>query len=99
MRWNAPFVGPIRCACYSPPILIRLAPVLQITHRVIATFLIQQAGLPRTEAHTGAVTLIEEQGMTYRPTPIQISRSSPCNRQPAPTTEHTERVRLCQRFL
>ena len=34
-----------------------LAPVLQVVHRVIATFLIKQAGLKHTEAHTGAVTL------------------------------------------
>jgi hypothetical protein len=43
-----------------PPEL--LAPVLQIVHRVIATFLIQQAGLQRTEAATGAVTLIQRFG-------------------------------------
>ena len=40
-----------------PPQL--LTPVLQIVHRVIATFLIQQTGFQRTEAHTGAVTLIQ----------------------------------------
>jgi Putative transposase len=34
-----------------------LTPVLQVIHRVISTFLIQQAGLKRTEAATGAVTL------------------------------------------
>lgn len=39
-----------------------LAPVLQIIHRVISTFLIQQAGLKRTEADTGAVTLIQRFG-------------------------------------
>jgi hypothetical protein len=39
----------------SPPPV--LAPVLQAVHRVIATFLIQPAGLKHTEAHTGAVTL------------------------------------------
>jgi len=35
---------------------------LQIVHRVIATFLIQQAGLKRTQADTGAVTLIQRFG-------------------------------------
>jgi len=31
-----------------------LAPVLQIIHRVISTFLIEQAALKRTDADTGA---------------------------------------------
>jgi len=35
---------------------------LQIVHRLIATFLIQQTGLQRTEAKTGAVTLIQRFG-------------------------------------
>ncbi len=39
-----------------------LAPVLQIVHRVIASFLIKQAGLKRAEAATGAVTLIQRFG-------------------------------------
>jgi hypothetical protein len=41
---------------YTSP--VARAPVVRIVHRVIGTFLIQQAGLQRTEAHTGAVTLI-----------------------------------------
>jgi len=39
-----------------------LAPVLQIIHRVIARFLIKQAGLNRSAADTGAVTLIQRFG-------------------------------------
>ena len=39
-----------------------LSPVLQTVHRIISTFLIQQAGLERTEAHSGAVTLIQRFG-------------------------------------
>jgi hypothetical protein len=35
---------------------------LQIIHRVIATFLIKQSRLPRCQAHTGAVTLIQRFG-------------------------------------
>ncbi|MGH8583755.1 MAG: transposase, partial [Gammaproteobacteria bacterium] len=35
---------------------------MQIVHRVIGRFLIQQAGLERTEAHSGAVTLIQRFG-------------------------------------
>jgi hypothetical protein len=53
---------PVRQWVLSFPILLRLlfathpellAPVLQIVHRIIATFLIKQAGLKRTEAATG----------------------------------------------
>jgi hypothetical protein len=39
-----------------------LSPVLQIIHRVIATFLIKQAGVKRKDADTGAVTLIQRFG-------------------------------------
>jgi hypothetical protein len=56
-QWVLSFPIPLRLLFATHPEL--LAPVLQIVHRVIATFLIQQAGLQRTEAHTGAVTLIQ----------------------------------------
>jgi len=36
--------------------------VLQSIHRIISTFLIQQAGLKRNQAHTGALTLIQRFG-------------------------------------
>jgi len=36
--------------------------MLQETQRVIATFLIKQAGLKRSQAHSGAVTLIQRFG-------------------------------------
>lgn len=39
-----------------------LAPVLQIIHRVIATHLIRQTVVKRSEAATGAVTLIQRYG-------------------------------------
>ena len=39
-----------------------LSPLLQCIHRVIATFLIKQSGLPRAQAHSGAVTLIQRFG-------------------------------------
>jgi hypothetical protein len=39
-----------------------LAPVLQIIHRAIATFLIEQTGIRRAEAATGAVPLIQRFG-------------------------------------
>ncbi len=55
-QWVISFPIPLRLLFASHPRL--LAPVLQIIHRVIATFPIQQAGLQRTEADTGAVTLI-----------------------------------------
>jgi hypothetical protein len=56
------FPIPLRFLFASHPRL--LAPVLQIVHRVIATYLIKGAGLKRTEAHTGAVTLIQR---SHRP--------------------------------
>jgi hypothetical protein len=55
-QWVLSFPIPLRLLFATHPEL--LAPVLQIVHRVIATFLIQQAGLQCTEAHTGAVTLM-----------------------------------------
>ena len=39
-----------------------LASVLQIIHRVINTFLIKQPGVPRSEAASGAITLIQRFG-------------------------------------
>ena len=59
-QWVVSFPIPLRWLFAAHPEL--LAPVLRIVHRVIATFLIQQAGLQRTEAHTGAVTLIQRFG-------------------------------------
>jgi len=54
------FPIPLRFLFAAHPHL--LAPVLQIIHRTISGFLIQQAGLKRTEADTGAVTLIQRFG-------------------------------------
>jgi len=51
------FPIPLRLLLAAHPEL--LAPVLQIVHRVISGFLIQQAGLKRAQADTGAVTLIQ----------------------------------------
>jgi len=48
---------PLRILFAAPPEL--LAPVLRIIHRVIAGFLLKQAGLKRATADTGAVTLIQ----------------------------------------
>jgi hypothetical protein len=41
-----------------------LTPLLRIIHRLIARFLIKQAGLKGSEAHTGAVTLIQRFGLS-----------------------------------
>ena len=43
-----------------------LTPVLQIIHRVIATYLIKQAGVKRGEAATDALTLIQSFGSASR---------------------------------
>src|SRR5919108_3309752 len=49
------FPIPLRFLFAAHPELLTL--VLQIVHRVISGFLIKQAGLKRTQAATGAVTL------------------------------------------
>ncbi len=59
-QWVLSFPIPLRLLFATHPQL--LAPVLQIVHRIIATFLIKQAGLKRTEAATSAVTLIQRFG-------------------------------------
>ena len=51
---------PLRTLLAAHPQL--LSAVLQIVHRVIATFLAKQAGLKRRAADTGAVTLIQRFG-------------------------------------
>ena len=62
---------PVRQWVLSFPIALRLlfaahpdllSPLLHIIHCVIATFLRQQAGLQRSQAHSGAVTLIQRFG-------------------------------------
>ena len=55
--WVLSFPIPLRSLFAVHPEL--LAPVLQIIHRVIATHLIRQTGVKRSEAATGAVTLIQ----------------------------------------
>ena len=57
-QWVVSFPIPLRVLFAAHPEL--LTPVLRIVHRVIASFLIKQAGLKR--AATGAVTLIQRFG-------------------------------------
>ena len=59
-QWVLSFPIPLRSLFAVHPEV--LAPVLQIIHRVIATHLIKQAGVKRSEAATGAVTLIQRLG-------------------------------------
>ena len=59
-QWVLSFPIPLRSLFVVHPEL--LAPVLQIIHRVIATHLIKQAGIKRSAAATGAVTLIQRFG-------------------------------------
>ena len=59
-QWVLSFPIPLRVLFAAHPHL--LTAVLQIIHRVIARFLIKQAGRKRSEAHTGAVTLIQRFG-------------------------------------
>ncbi len=59
-QWVLSFPIPLRILFAAHPEL--LAPVLRIIHRVIARFLLKQAGLKRCAADTGAVTLIQRFG-------------------------------------
>jgi hypothetical protein len=52
-QWVLPFPIPLRSLFTVHPEL--LTPVLQIIHRMIATYLIKQAGVKRSAASTGAV--------------------------------------------
>ena len=57
------FPIPLRTLFAAHPQL--LTPVLQVIHRAIATFMFKQVRVKLSEAHTGAVTLIQEQGARY----------------------------------
>jgi hypothetical protein len=59
-QWVLSFPIPLRILFAAHPEL--LAPVLAVIHRVIARFLIKQAGCKAGEAHTGAVSLIQRFG-------------------------------------
>jgi Putative transposase/Transposase zinc-binding domain len=59
-QWVLSFPIPLRILFAAHPHL--LTPLLRIIHRLIARFLIKQAGLNGSEAHTGAVTLIQRFG-------------------------------------
>ncbi len=59
-QWVLSFPIPLRSLFAVHPEC--LAPILQIIHRVIATFLFTQTGQQRDQAATGAVTLIQRFG-------------------------------------
>lgn len=59
-QWVLSFPIPLRILFAAWPEL--LTPVLRVIHRVIAGFLLKQAGLKRATADTGAVTLIQRFG-------------------------------------
>ena len=59
-QWVLSFPMPLRSLFAVHPEL--LAPVLQIIHRLIATFLFKQTGQKRDQVATGAVTLIQRFG-------------------------------------
>ena len=59
-QWVMSFPIPLRILFAAQPQL--LAPLLQVIHRVIASFLLKRAGLKRTAASTDAVTLIQRFG-------------------------------------
>ena len=59
-QWVLSFPMPLRSLFAVHPEL--LAPVLAVVQRVVTTHLIQQSGIQRTDAGTGAVTLIQRFG-------------------------------------
>ncbi len=59
-QWVLSFPIPLRYLFASHPQL--LSPVLQVVNRAVSTFLIKQSGSKRTDAQTGAVTLIQRFG-------------------------------------
>jgi len=59
-QWVLSLPIPLRLLFAAQPQL--LAPLLQVVHRVIASFLIKRAGLKHPQADTGAVTLIQRFG-------------------------------------
>jgi hypothetical protein len=78
-QWVLSFPIPLRFLLAAHPHL--LSPVLQVINRAISTFLTKQAGLKRTEAQTGAVTLIQRFGSAanlkqFGANCIQLSRWS-----------------------
>jgi hypothetical protein len=60
MQWVLSFPIRLRLLLAAHPEL--LTPVLGIVHRVITGFLLSQAGLKRTAADAGSVTLIQRFG-------------------------------------
>jgi hypothetical protein len=73
-QWVLLFPIPLRTLFAAQPQL--LAPVLQVIHRVLAPFLIKQAGLKRSAANTGAVTLIQRFGSAANLTQRSVSRAT-----------------------
>ena len=59
-QWVLSLPIPLRLLLASQPKLV--TPVLQVVHRVITRFLLDQAGLKTDEADGGAVTLIQRFG-------------------------------------
>ena len=59
-QWVLSLPIPLRVLLAAQPKLV--TPVLQVVHRVIARFLLKQAGVKADEADSGAVTLIQRFG-------------------------------------
>ena len=59
-QWVLSLPIPLRLLLAAQPKLV--TPVLQVVHRAITRFLLDQAGLKADEAHSGAVTLIQRFG-------------------------------------
>ena len=59
-QWVLSLPIPLRLLLAAQPLLV--TPVLQVVHRAIARFLLDQAGLKAEQADSGAVTLIQRFG-------------------------------------
>jgi hypothetical protein len=59
-QWVLSLPIPLRLLLAAQPKLV--TPVLQMVHRVITRFLLDQAGLKAEQANSGAVTLIQRFG-------------------------------------
>ncbi len=59
-QWVLALPIPLRLQLAAQPLLV--TPVLQVVHRAITRFLLDQAGLKAEQADSGAVTLIQRFG-------------------------------------
>ena len=82
-QWVLSLPIPLRLLLAAQP--KRVTPVLQVVHRAITCFLLDQAGLKADEARSGAVTLIQRFGSAANLNILLRCRTG--TRRPAPGSE------------